>query len=172
MEPGEALGIAVGHHQTDAARSLGMVQRYRIRGFFALRHHHDATLSSFGCATDSARTRYSVRFLCIRDFRDSNKPVATVQCCVPWRILAVFRRDRIPTYHWHGPIYPYDPFAAGIERPTVSARKPTPQARCHEDGHNRLSVCRPGIRHRFQRNDDQIGCRATYSLVVFALPLR
>jgi hypothetical protein len=44
---------AVANDQARAGKHLEMVQRVRIRGFFAVRHYDDEDLSSFGSATDT-----------------------------------------------------------------------------------------------------------------------
>ena len=106
------LGIAFADDQTDASRNLAMVQRYCIRYFFALRRHDDEILSAFGCATDTARTRHSLRFLSVRNVRHSSKPRATVQCCLARRILAILHLHRVPSYYRAVPICAHDPPAA------------------------------------------------------------
>ena len=84
---------AVAHHQTDTGWNLEVVQRNRIRGFFAVRHYNDEELSSFESATGTARARHPFYFLSVRNLRDSSKPIPTVQHCLSGRILAVLRRD-------------------------------------------------------------------------------
>ena len=44
---------AVAHDQARAGRHLEVVQRVRIRGFFAGRHYDDEDLSSLGSAGDT-----------------------------------------------------------------------------------------------------------------------
>src|SRR6266480_319694 len=109
------VGNAFTDDQTHASRNLAMVQRYWIRHFFALRRHNDETLSAFGCATDTARTRHSLRFLSVRNVRHSRKPLATVQCRLAGRILAVLHLHRVPGYYRAVSVCAYDPSAARIK---------------------------------------------------------
>jgi len=68
--------------------------------------------------------------------RDGSHALTSVQRCVARRVLAVFRRNRVPACHGHGPICPDDPFAAGIERASVCGAKTTPLVRFREGGRN------------------------------------
>ena len=108
-------GNAFADDQTYASRNLAMVQRYCIRRFFARRRYDDEILSAFGYATDTARTRHSLRFLSVRNVRHSRKPLATVQCRLAGRILAVLHLHRVPGYYRAVPVCAYDPSAARIK---------------------------------------------------------
>src|SRR5713101_6178208 len=109
------VGNAFTDDQTHASRNLAMVQRYCIRYFFALRRHDDEILSAFGCATDTARTRHSLRFLSVRNVRHSSKPLATVQCRLSERILAVLHLHCVPGYYRAVPVCAHDSSAARIK---------------------------------------------------------
>src|ERR1043166_6439421 len=108
--------IAVAHHQTHATRNLEMVQRYRVPFFLVVRNCKRKNLSAFGSARGSTRTWQPVHAVLFRSVRDGSHALASVQRCVPGRVLAVFRRNCLPTCPCGGPICPDDPFAAGIER--------------------------------------------------------
>src|SRR6266704_1070060 len=105
-------GTAVAHHQTDTGWNLEVVQRNRIRGFFAVRHYNDEELSSFESATGTARARHPFYFLSVRNLRDSSKPIPTVQHCLSGSILAVLHRDCVPGYHGAVPVCAHGPPAA------------------------------------------------------------
>src|SRR6266699_2991171 len=110
------VGNAFADDQTYASRNLAMVQRYCIRRFFARRRYDDEILSAFGCATDTARTRYWFRFLSVRNVRHSRKHLATVQCRLAGRILAVLHLHRVSGYYPAVSVCAYDRPAARRRR--------------------------------------------------------
>ena len=83
--------------------------------FFAIRHDNDKDLSSLGSAADTTWARHPVRFLSVRDPRDSSKPPAIVQHCFPRRILAILHWDCLSTCRSHVPVCANHSGAAGIK---------------------------------------------------------
>src|SRR5438105_1717201 len=107
---------AVVNDQPSAGRHLEMVQRIRIRGFPAVCHYNDEALSSPGSQGGTIGAAYAVRFLSVRNHRNSSKPVAVVQRGLPRRVLAFLRWDCRSTCHRHVPVCTHDSAATRIER--------------------------------------------------------
>jgi hypothetical protein len=77
-----------------------------------------------------------IHFLRVRSLRRCSHALASIQHCVTRRVLAIFRRNRIPTRYGNGSICADDPSAAGIKPHTVCPAKFTPQLRCREGDRN------------------------------------
>jgi hypothetical protein len=88
-----------------------MVQRYRIRGFLAIRLHDNGGFSSLWSPALARRVR-QLHFLSVRGDRYGSNAIAVVQCCLRRRVLAVLHRNRCSANCRHVPVCADDSGAA------------------------------------------------------------
>ena len=129
-------GIAFAHRRTHATRNLEMVQRHHTGRHSVARYGNFKNVPAFKSPKCAATARYPIHFLRVRSLRRGSHALASIQHCVTRRVLAIFRRNRIPTRYGNGSICADDPSAAGIKPHTVCVADSTPQLRCHEGDRN------------------------------------
>jgi hypothetical protein len=119
-----------------------MVQRFRIRGFIAVRRYDDEDVSSVGSAADTKRARYPTCFLSVRSLGHSSEPLATIQRCLARRILAFLQWHCRSTSHRDISVRADDSPAprikAAAEFSRIGTSEPTTPARYRAGGRNRL----------------------------------
>jgi len=96
------------------------------------------TVAAFGCAKGQARVGQPVHALPVRGLRARGHALASIQRCLGRRVLAVFRRDCLPTYHCDGPVCPDDSSAARMNWQRLERSETTPPVRSREGDRNPL----------------------------------
>ena len=94
------------------------------------------SLPAFKPTIRTARSRHQICFSPVRSFRHGSDGPAIIQHRVARRVLAILRRNRIPTRHRYGPICADDPSATRIRRRAVCLANSNPPLRCREVDRN------------------------------------